>query len=403
MNTEAVKVKASCCAVPGKFIVSVLTLVLGLLSQQATAATSNLQFEQYIDYICFVYPWVGNPPPDVQAMCALTSTGFAGSGLIASFNLGTANAGSTAASRKKKGVRERLDEQQEKPAQGASADGGGWGFLVTPQYGKSNRPETDLENGYQSDLAGLVVGLDYRFSDGFVLGGAIGYTRDDAAFLNSAGSLNTTNNTLTIYSTWLPADSISIDGYLGYGKIRLDSQRKVVWGTSISGTASGNTAGQQVMGGMSASYNGDIGRVNFSPFISLDSIKTSFDGYNETGTTTLELHFSERSSLSTTGGLGVHLGTSHGFDWGTLLPSARLTAVHEFQNKTRQISNELVITPGLGFLVETDSPDRNYLNLGLGVAAALDGGAQLFLDYEKRTQDRLLSSWAVSLGALVEF
>jgi len=37
------------------------------------------------------------------------------------------------------------------------------------------------------------------------------------------------------------------------------------------------------------------------------------------------------------------------------------------------------------------------------VAAALDGGAQLFLDYEKRTQDRLLSSWAVSLGALVEF
>ena len=103
MNTEAVKVKASCCAVPGKFIVSVLTLVLGLLSQQATAATSNLQFEQYIFNICFVVYGNGAPTQEIADMCTLTSTGFAGSGLTASVNLGTANAGSTAAPRKKKG------------------------------------------------------------------------------------------------------------------------------------------------------------------------------------------------------------------------------------------------------------------------------------------------------------
>ena len=81
----------------------------------------------------------------------------------------------------------------------------------------------------------------------------------------------------------------------------------------------------------------------------------------------------------------------------------RLAAVHEFQNKSQQISNELVVTPGAGFLVQTDSPDRNYLNVGLNMVAALNGGAQLFLDYDKRTQDKLLSSWAVSLGGLFEF
>jgi outer membrane autotransporter protein len=95
--------------------------------------------------------------------------------------------------------------------------------------------------------------------------------------------------------------------------------------------------------------------------------------------------------------------TSYGYDWGTLQPLARLAAVHEFQNNAKQISNELVITPGTGFTVSTDAPDRNYLDLGLGMSAALNGGTQLFIDYDKRAQDKLLSSWAVSLGVLTEF
>ena len=115
------------------------------------------------------------------------------------------------------------------------------------------------------------------------------------------------------------------------------------------------------------------------------------------------LHYGERTVTSLTSSLGGRLSTSYGFGWGTLQPSARLAAVHEFQNRTRQFSNALVLAPSTPFVVETDAPDRNYLNLGLGVSAALNGGTQLFLDYEKRAQDKLLSSWAISLGALMEF
>jgi uncharacterized protein with beta-barrel porin domain len=316
--------------------------------------------------------------------------------------MGTLNAGSEISLRKRKGVHERLDVQKEKADKGASADGGGWGFLVTPQYSKSNRMETDLENGYQSELAGLVVGLDYRFTDSFVLGGTLGQTKDNTNFFNSAGSLKTSNNTFTLYGTWLPSESVAIDGYLGTGKINFDSQRHVVFGL-ISGMDSGRTTGDQLMAGLSASYQKDIGRVNVAPFINLDFIKTSINGYNESGTTTMEMHYGNRSALSLTSSLGSRVSTSYGHDWGTLVPSARLALVHEFQNRTSQISNELVSTPGTGFLVATDAPDRNYLIAGLGVAAALNGGTQLFLDYEKRTQDRLLSSWAITAGVLVGF
>lgn len=388
-----------------KIAVPVLSLSVGLFSQQVPAATADQQFQQYITDICFQ---IITPPPgvvwDVAQMCTQTSSGWAGGGGAApSVNLGTANAGSGISSRKKQEGRERLDEEKEKPEKGASADDGGWGLLVSPQYGKSSRPETALESGYRSELTGLAIGLDRRFSDSLVLGIVVGQTNDKAAFFNNAGSLNSTVNTATMYGTWLPSESVAVDGYLGYGKLNFDSQRKVVFGAAISGTASGSTSGRQIMAGASASYQADYGRVNLSPFVNLDYIETRINGYNESGTTLLELRYGDRRTTSSIGSLGGRASTSHGYDWGTLVPSVRLAAVHEFRNDAQQISNELVLTPGAGFLVATDTPDRDYLNFGLGVTAALNGGAQLFVDYEKRTQDRLLRSWAVSLGVLVEF
>jgi uncharacterized protein YhjY with autotransporter beta-barrel domain len=405
MNSGDIKFKVGRCAFISRFFVAVVVVVIGagVMPQYAAAAGTDVQYKLYLDALCAagLPPGATWNPIVVGQMCNAVSAAGAASSANFSVNLGTSNAGG-AASRKKKGVHEYLNEQQDKSAKGASADGAGWGFLITPQYGNSNRTETEKENGYQSVLKGVVVGLDYRYSDSFVLGGTIGQTNDAATFFGNAGSLKTNTNTLTIYGTWLPEDSIAIDGYMGYGKIKLDSQRKILFG-SITGIASGNTSGSQVMGGVSASYTKSVGNFSLSPYVGLDSIKTTFDSYNEVGSTLLELHFSDHKALSVTSNLGVRMNSSYSYDWGALLPSAHVSAVHEFQNNSRQISNELVITPGAGFVVETDSPDRNYFNIGLGVVAALNGGTQLFLDYEKRTQDKLLSSWAVSLGGLFEF
>jgi uncharacterized protein YhjY with autotransporter beta-barrel domain len=400
MNTGAIKLRGSNASF-GRFFVSVLTLFF-VLSTAAFAASSNAQFETYIFNICST-PGLG---PTVSTMCANAFPGgpFGSYGTVnVSTNLGIANADNGAALRKKKGIRELRDEQKNQPEKGASADGRGWGFLLTPQYGNSTRTETDLENGYQSNLKGLVAGLDYRFSDSFVLGATLGQTKDDATFFNSAGSLKTSNNTFNLYGTWVASENTSVDGYLGYGKLSFDSQRQVVFGPIIFGMASGSTTGQQFMAGMSASYQKDIGRFNLSPFINLDYIKTSITGYSESGTTLMELRYSDRSTVSFTSSLGARVSSTYGYDWGTLQPSMRLVAVHEFQNNAKQIYNELVITPGIGLLVSTDAPDRNYLNIGLGVSAALNGGTQLFLDYDRRAQDRLLSSWAVSAGVLVGY
>ncbi len=340
-------------------------------------------------------------------MCGHVGGAASSGGANVSANLGIANAGSEISTRKKKRIRAKEEDRNTESVKGASADEGGWGFLVAPQYGKSTRTETDLENGFQSNLKGLLAGADYRFSDEFVLGTALSHIKDSATFFNNAGSMETGNTVLNLYATWLPADSVAVDGYLGYGKITFDSRRVINWVTNppngFFGTVSGSTTGQQTMAGMSASLQSELAGIGISPAINLDYIKTRINGYDESGTTTIEMHYGDRDITSLTGSVGVRLGSSHGFDWGELLPNLQMAAVHEFQNNSQQIQNELVITPGSGFLVATDAPDRNYFNVGFGVTAALYSGAQFFLDYEKRTQDKLLNSWAVSLGGLFEF
>ncbi len=422
MGTEVVEVGTSRLVSFSKLSVSILSLCLFALPYQVFAKTPDTQFRNYLTNLCFGTTVTISPNWNQNELANLCNYAFPG-GLAGGVgagptlsNVGASNVVSGAAIHKKKEIREREEEHKQKPAKGASADGGKWGFLVTPQYGQTSRTDTDLENGYHSDLAGLVAGLDYRFSDSLVLGGTVGRTKDNATFVNNAGSLKTGSNSFTLYGTWLPSDATAVDGYIGYGKLSTDSLRYVNFG-NISGPITGSTSGRQTMAGLSVSYQRDVGRVNLSPFLNLDYIKTTFKGYSEggtvvpdpaagganMGTSLLALRYADRSVTSFTSSLGVRLGTSHNYDWGTLAPNARLATVHEFQRRSQQLSNELILTPGYSLSVGTDAADRNYLLGGLGAAAALNGGTQLFLDFEKRMRDSLLNIWSLSIGGLVEF
>lgn len=389
---------------------SVFSLVLAFAGvcfplQTKAGAATNLQFQNYIIGIC---AGTITPPSGVvwdatvlSAMCASTGGG-AGPPASVSVNLGTADANSAVPSSKNKEVHECLDDLKSKSGNKKDCASGGWGLLLAPQYGRSRRPETELENGFKSDLKGLLVGLDYRFSDSLIVGAAVGHTQDEASFINNAGSLTTRNGTLTLYGTWLPAQKIVLDGYLGYGVLSQDSRRRVVFGT-IDSTVSGDTSGRQTLAGISTAYRGQWGRLDFSPFINATYVKTNISAYDETGTTLLELHYGDRAVTSVTTGYGLRLSAAYNFKWGSLAPGLKLMGVHEFQNDATLIRNELVITPGAGIQVATDAPDRDYLLWGVNCVAAISGRTQLFLDYERRSADDFLSGGAVSIGLIKEF
>ncbi|MEX0744469.1 MAG: autotransporter outer membrane beta-barrel domain-containing protein, partial [Phycisphaeraceae bacterium] len=84
------------------------------------------------------------------------------------------------------------------------------------------------------------------------------------------------------------------------------------------------------------------------------------------------------------------------------IPADNLAAIREYKNDSRQVDSALVIAPGTPFLSATDPPDRNYILAGLGLTAALNGGSQLFIDFESRQRDTLFKAWSLSVGLLME-
>ena len=373
--------------------------------QTCMGATTNERFKQNIIDIC-----LGNitAPPGVTwnatalgNMCAVTGNG-SGGGVAISANLGNSDTSNVSISPANKKVHKCFDDLKQ-DASNNDCPNGGWGLLFATQFGRSSRPETELENGFQSDLKGILVGIDYRFSDSFILGSAVGATQDEAVFSNSAGSLKTRNNTISLYTTWLPSSKFSIDGYVGYGAANYNSKRLIIYGTSFTGTTFGNTSSKQTLAGLSAAFLGKFRDTNISPFINIDYLNTDTKGFNETGSTSLELRYRDRTSQSNTASLGIKLSQIYTFKWGKLTPNLNWSGVHEFQSNSTKINNELVITPGAGILVATDEPDRDYFLSGFGVVATLNGGMLLFMNYERRSGDNLLDSWVTSLGLIKEF
>jgi outer membrane autotransporter protein len=95
-------------------------------------------------------------------------------------------------------------------------------------------------------------------------------------------------------------------------------------------------------------------------------------------------------SLTTTTGLFASMAISTGF--GVLIPQATAEYVHEFANDQRSVGFTFVYATGRPrYLFQTDEPDRNFFNIGLGAVLVLPGGKSVFvnarqlLGYEDRT------------------
>ena len=81
--------------------------------------------------------------------------------------------------------------------------------------------------------------------------------------------------------------------------------------------------------------------------------------------------------LTTTAGLfaSVAINTK----WGVLVPQATGEYVHEFLNDQRTVGFQFVDTINrLRF--QTDEPDRNFFNLGIGAVFVLPGGMSTFVN-----------------------
>lgn len=277
----------------------------------------------------------------------------------------------------------------------------GFNLFASYQTGETERDQSNLENGFESDLEGILVGGDYLLNRDFLLGLAIGTTDTDTDFDDSAGTLEIDAQNLFVYGTYAFSDNFFLNFNLGYIDSDLDSTRAISFGT-VSGTGTGSTSSNQTIVGISTVYDHFTDTWSGTAFINVDYVETDIDGYTESGSTNLELIYPDQEVESLTTSIGVSASWFRDYSFGTVIPTAEIAYIHESEDDAREIDVATTLFPDDTFAINTDDPDRDYYRTLLGVSILGNSGLQFFAFYEQIGGHSFLDTWSISTGILVE-
>jgi uncharacterized protein with beta-barrel porin domain len=282
---------------------------------------------------------------------------------------------------------------------GAAGDAalGKWGFFLNGHYGTGDRDGTDRENDFDFDRGGITGGVDYRIRENFILGGLLSYHKIDSEFKKSAavpgGGIETDAWGLGAYGTYYQ-DNYYVDGLIGYNQADYDIARRIrlPLGSNPGADPAAQTTNRRALAntdskswGLSLGGGIDFAKenLNYGPFLRVNYVRVDVDGYKERGAFGLNLTVDDQDWKSLTSVLGGRISGAYSQTWGVVVPQARLGWVHEYENNAQTFTAFYTVDPNQNPLIaRTDSPDRNYFELGVGVSAVLPNNLQAFLNYD---------------------
>ena len=300
-------------------------------------------------------------------------------------------------------------------AAGADNPGGKLGAFVNGSYSTGDRDDTVWTNEFDFDTYGITGGVDYRFSDNIVLGAALSYHDVDADFDNkptvSGGSVDADGWGGFLYGTYY-ADRFYIDGLAGYAKTDYDTKRRILIpdannpAATIDETAKGSPDSDDYTISLGAGYSFTRGSLNYGPYARVTYYEVDIDDYQEKGAEAsgLNLDVDGQNWESLTSVLGGQLSYAYSQSFGVLVPQGRAGWVHEFENDSDDFTAVYVNDPNQNQLrAETDNPDRDYFELGLGVSAVFKNGTQAFFYYDTLLGFDDVTDHVFTLGGRMEF
>jgi uncharacterized protein YhjY with autotransporter beta-barrel domain len=303
---------------------------------------------------------------------------------------------------------------------GGSGDDDGEGGLLDKRLGIfingavrwGDKDRTDRETGFEFESHGVTIGADYRFTDSFVGGLALGYAKGDTDFDDDGGSQDSDGYSGTAYGTWYSERSY-FDWIATYGTVGYDSVRNInITSMGITDRAFGDTDAGQWALGLGTGYDFGKGAFRIGPTLAVNYVHIDVDGFTETaeGTSGLAMRFDDQSAESLTAKIGGQLSYSLSRKWGILTPQARFELVREFKNESQKLtvhySNDPFVDtpdqPSSGFVIFTDEPDENYFNWAVGLSATFANGLSGFIDYESVESLDTITMQELSIGLRYE-
>jgi outer membrane autotransporter protein len=292
------------------------------------------------------------------------------------------------------------------------------GFFATGTLGRGKRDNTAQTPGFDFDTYGMTAGIDYRYSDSFVFGVALGYNHNTTDISRDRGGLDVTGWSVSGYGTYYRGESFYADVVASIGRNNFDLERRIRYSinavnggvTNVDQLVKASPDGDQNSFGLSLGRDFNRGAWSFGPYGRLTYARVSFDNYTERASDPsapgagLVVSVDGREITSLQGVVGGKVSWTHSVSWGVLIPHVQGEWLHEFRDDPVQVvsffANDPTRTP---IVIPGERVDPDYFNLGFGLSAILPNGKSGFIYYEHRAGERRLTQDSIALGLRLEF
>ena len=277
------------------------------------------------------------------------------------------------------------------------------GIFINGNVSFGDKDDTVDELGFDFNTYGITAGADYRIRDSLVAGGAIGIVNTDSNFNHSQGNVDISGLSLLAYSTYFVNEATYLEAVISYGRNNFDNSRNISVGL-INYEAQGKTDGNEKTVSIGAGYDISRGPTTLGSYLKLNYIRADIDGYTESSNSGLELTFQRQTSESLTMNLGGQVSYAVSMDYGIIMPTLRLDWTHEYQDDSRFVTASFLNDPSQAeFTINTDSPDRDYFQLGLGASVTFGSGRSAYFFYESILGQSNLTQNSVTGGLRIDF
>jgi outer membrane autotransporter protein len=194
----------------------------------------------------------------------------------------------------------------------------------------------------------------------------------------------------------------------------MDTVRHVVYslhdkGEDVNQAFKSDPDGTELSTSIGGGYTWNHGGLTLNPYLRTEKIEVDIDRYREhpdrlSDGFGLALVIEDQDVHSVTTALGAQVSYAISTQWGIFQPHVSAEWLHEYSNDSRDITARFVSDPTrTAFGVPTERPDRDYVNLGLGMSTVFTKGKNAFISYEPVVGLDDVTSHRITGGVRFEF
>lgn len=243
------------------------------------------------------------------------------------------------------------------------AEGSGGITFWTTGVGQLMHAPGSGNTSYSGDVSGVTIGADKRLGD-ILIGMSAAYGGGTATSQATGGQASVNLAAFTTHGSWTD-ERFYVDGQLGLTYGQTDVSR---WLVAVPMTATGNTGGLGVAGGVMVGARYEVDSVTVQPELGLRGDQLGRSALTESGAQSASLQVAGAGYTSARSLLGVRVQKAFELEQGyRVVPSARLYWAHEFADDGVSTSAAFTGAPQASMVSASARAGRDSAVIDLGV------------------------------------